>query len=316
MDSQNLTPPSSNSPAGSFPSVNSDDFPATSSSNLTVLSQSSSPLPISDDPSLSSLPSNLQSTVSISDNNPSSTNSSAFPPKPNLNSNSSSSPKPAIPSLDDLFASPTAQPKSSPALDDLFASPPKSKSASSLDDLFPPPQAKSAKTPELDLSGLEEKVDDLATPTQKADDAKIEAVWEAKQEEENITQFNDQLDQQNPVLVSSRNKEHLSSSAETVSYQELSTEFEPSAETQEVKASPSEDKIDLPEPVKDDFGDIILEASRVPLPNITLPITQDEMDEGLKFYQKVSNSFAWLAAWCKRHILLAPKRVFFPKKDK
>jgi len=181
-----------------------------------------------------------------------------------------------------------------------------------LDDLFATAKPKNSQK-DPDLSGLEEKIEDISTQTKKADQKKIKQFQQSKQEEETITQFNDQLDQQNPQLSLSRHKERLQpTSSETIKYQERSTEFEPDSETPDlIKKSPGAD-INLPRPVKDDFGQIILEASRIPKPNITLPMTESEIEAGLKFHQKVTSSLAWLANWCKRTILLAPKRVFFP----
>jgi len=56
--------------------------------------------------------------------------------------------------------------------------------------------------------------------------------------------------------------------------------------------------VQLPQPVTDDQGRVLVKPPAPQQPKITLPLTQDQVQTGLT--QKVSDSFRWLAEWCQR----------------
>lgn len=234
------------------------------------------------------------------------TASSSNSPKPANNSNSDPlANNPPKPNLDDLLKASQNQnpnPSPKPNFDDLLkASNPSSSNQNQPDDSVA-----------SDFSSLEEE----DAPPIKITQRGIEELEKAKKEEISITSLNDDIDKNNPNLISSRNKEVLagSSSPETVKFQEIKSEFEESKETGEfIKNAANEDKIKMPKVIKDDYGDIILKASNAPKPNITLPVTEEELEKAFK--KRVSDSIRWLAEWCKRNILMIPKRVFFSSKD-
>ncbi len=74
---------------------------------------------------------------------------------------------------------------------------------------------------------------------------------------------------------------------------------------------PNAQTITLPKPVEDEYGEILLQATHIPRPNIVLPVTNDIIKKGL--HHRIRDSIRWLAEWCQRTILLYPGRVFFPK---
>jgi hypothetical protein len=113
--------------------------------------------------------------------------------------------------------------------------------------------------------------------------------------------------------TASMNKEKLASasaSPEHVPIREISKEFEPPPEVEAyMEGKPTPEEFTLPVPVQDDFGQILLEASQVPKPNITLPLTETQMKKSLG--ERISESARWLAEWCKHNILSHPGRIFF-----
>jgi len=85
-------------------------------------------------------------------------------------------------------------------------------------------------------------------------------------------------------------------------------EFTPPTEVKEwVKEVKTADEVVLPQPVRDDYGQILVKAARATKPNIKLPLNKPKIQRGLK--QKVVNSIAWLATWCLRLIKMFPQRV-------
>jgi hypothetical protein len=107
-----------------------------------------------------------------------------------------------------------------------------------------------------------------------------------------------------------------SPSPERVPVKEVQAEFEAPAELEQwMEKKPDPQTITLPKPVEDDYGEILVQATQIPKPKITLPIDEEELEKG--FHQKIANSIRWLAEWCRRNILLYPGRVFYKdKKDK
>lgn len=87
-------------------------------------------------------------------------------------------------------------------------------------------------------------------------------------------------------------------------------DFEPPAEVKEWVSEVKEaEEIDLPQPIKDDFGAILLESAMPSKPQIVLPLTQVKTKKGL--HHKIADSVRWLAEWCFRLIKMFPKRVHY-----
>lgn len=166
------------------------------------------------------------------------------------------------------------------------------------------------------FSGFNDDTDDnLSEADENSTESQLSNLEKAKTEEETIKNLNQAIgsfSKNIPKLVSSRNKEIASASPETVRYQEISQEFEPEPEVAEFIKPTQSAETKAPEPIEDNFGEIILQASQVSQPNITLPMEEADLEKA--FHQKVSDSIRWLAEWCKRTILITPKRVFFPEK--
>jgi len=85
-------------------------------------------------------------------------------------------------------------------------------------------------------------------------------------------------------------------------------EFEPAPEVQPwVSKVKTAEEITLPLPIKDEFGQILMQASAPVKPKIVLPLSQPKIKAGL--HQKMAESVRWLAEWCWRLIKMFPKRV-------
>lgn len=118
-----------------------------------------------------------------------------------------------------------------------------------------------------------------------------------------------------PQPVSTRDKERKDQmvgapTPERAPMREISMEFEPPPEVQpylEVKADPQ--TITLPTPIQDEYGELLLRAAALPKPKIILPLQEEELDKA--FHHKVKDSIRWLAEWCKRVVLINPRRVFY-----
>lgn len=133
---------------------------------------------------------------------------------------------------------------------------------------------------------------------------------------DSLVDFSDELQNikiPEPVQpVGSVRKESIQSvsSQEQVKFQEISTELEKDHELDKwVEEVPEAKAVTLPKPVQDDYGQILVEASQIPKPNITLPITEPEMEKAL--HHRVADSVRWLYEWAKRLILLQPGRVYY-----
>jgi hypothetical protein len=87
-------------------------------------------------------------------------------------------------------------------------------------------------------------------------------------------------------------------------------EFQPPPETKEwVTEKKTAEEITLPQPVKDEYGEILLKSARPSKPTITLPLD----DKGIKKAKKkgIGESIRWLVAFCIRLIKKFPNRVIF-----
>lgn len=91
-------------------------------------------------------------------------------------------------------------------------------------------------------------------------------------------------------------------------------EPEPDAEVKDWMHKLEEgETVQLPQPITDDFGQVLVEASTQTKPKIILPLDEEEFKKGL--HQKVISSMRWLAEWCLRVMKLAAGRVFYKKAD-
>ena len=70
--------------------------------------------------------------------------------------------------------------------------------------------------------------------------------------------------------------------------------------------------VKLPQPVKDDYGQILVDSAAPIKPKIVLPLDDKQITFGLA--QKVAQSIRWLAQWCLRLIKMHPERVEYKKK--
>ena len=90
-------------------------------------------------------------------------------------------------------------------------------------------------------------------------------------------------------------------------------EFKISKEVGEVvKEVKKEEEIKLPQPIKDEYGQILMKAASPSKPKIVLSLDDQEIKTGIK--QKVSNSIRWLAVLCVRVIKMFPGRVVYKKR--
>lgn len=67
------------------------------------------------------------------------------------------------------------------------------------------------------------------------------------------------------------------------------------------------ESVQLPQPITDDYGQILVSSAAPAAVQIVLPLTDNEIQQGIK--EKVVNSFRWLAFWCLRLLKMAPERV-------
>jgi hypothetical protein len=85
-------------------------------------------------------------------------------------------------------------------------------------------------------------------------------------------------------------------------------EFEPPAEVEDwVEKLEEGEEITLPGPVKDDYGNVLMEAADLGKPQIFLPLEKEEIEDGLT--HKVADSIRWLSEWCVRVIKMFPSRT-------
>jgi len=85
-------------------------------------------------------------------------------------------------------------------------------------------------------------------------------------------------------------------------------DFEPTAEVKEWVSEVKEaEEITLPQPIKDEYGQILMEAATPVKPRIVLPLSQPKTQQAL--HKKIIESIRWLAEWCLRLLKMFPKRV-------
>lgn len=73
------------------------------------------------------------------------------------------------------------------------------------------------------------------------------------------------------------------------------------------------EEIQLPQPVTDDSGQVIVDSPFPQQVTISLPLTDDEVEFGLA--QKVTESIRWLAEWCLRLIKITHGKIFYRTKN-
>lgn len=83
-------------------------------------------------------------------------------------------------------------------------------------------------------------------------------------------------------------------------------EIPPEIEKVEVVAGA---EITLPKPITDDSGAVVLDAAAPQQVTITLPITDEEIQNA--FSLKIIYSIRWLAEWAKRVLRLASKKFIY-----
>lgn len=71
------------------------------------------------------------------------------------------------------------------------------------------------------------------------------------------------------------------------------------------------EEVQLPQPVTDDYGQILVQSAAPQKPKIILPLDSTELVSGLR--KKVVNSIRWLAEWCLRVLKIWPERVEYKK---
>ena len=71
------------------------------------------------------------------------------------------------------------------------------------------------------------------------------------------------------------------------------------------------EEIQLPQPVTDDHGQILVNPAAPQQPKIVLPLDQPAYQTGFK--KTVFDSVRWLVEWMKRIILMFPERAIFRK---
>jgi hypothetical protein len=78
-----------------------------------------------------------------------------------------------------------------------------------------------------------------------------------------------------------------------------------------VKEVKKEGIIELPVPLEDEYGQVLMESARPSKPKIILPLTRKGMKGAAK--QRITETIRWLYTWCKRIMAMFPGRVFYKK---
>jgi len=87
-------------------------------------------------------------------------------------------------------------------------------------------------------------------------------------------------------------------------------EFEVVPEVKEwIEERETAEEVTLPQPIKDQYGQVLLKAARPTKPKIVLPLDDQQMKKALK--KKVTDSVRWLVAWCLRIIKMFPQRTIY-----
>ncbi len=69
------------------------------------------------------------------------------------------------------------------------------------------------------------------------------------------------------------------------------------------------EEISFPGPIKDDFGQILMEAAKITKPQFNLPLDDKGVKIGLQ--HKIADSIRWMAEWCLRLIKMIPDRLVY-----
>jgi hypothetical protein len=99
---------------------------------------------------------------------------------------------------------------------------------------------------------------------------------------------------------------------EKVVYQETKEPGLPQEVSGWVEKLPTAEEIQLPQPVVDDFGQVLVQSSAPRQQKITLPLTTDQLKFGLR--EKVISSLRWLAEWCLRLIKMGRGQTVYNQK--
>ncbi|MFC1710986.1 hypothetical protein ACFLZ1_00180 [Patescibacteria group bacterium] len=86
-------------------------------------------------------------------------------------------------------------------------------------------------------------------------------------------------------------------------------EFAVPKEVKDFVKEEKKEEITLPQPVKDDYGQVLIDSAMPPKPKIVLPLSKDQTNLALK--KKIIESARWLAVWCLRLIKMFPKRAVY-----
>lgn len=98
------------------------------------------------------------------------------------------------------------------------------------------------------------------------------------------------------------------SSSEKVSSKEASQEVGEWV----TKVETGED-IQLPKPITDDHGQVLVEPAAPSQVAVTLPLTDDQIKTGL--HRKIVDSIRWLAEWCLRLLKVSNNKIAYKKKE-
>ncbi len=175
---------------------------------------------------------------------------------------------------------------------------------------------------EAEIAELQKQKDQQEEQEQQ----EIAAQFQSQQQEQEYYADNDVSGEVGTSIIDSSSQAHTAGSRdkerhaqmggahspEHAPIREVSSEYEPTQELQTwVQPVPDPHAVTLPQPIEDEYGEILLKATHIPKPTIVLPLNEQTMDKAL--HAKVMDSVRWLAEWCKRSILVAPGRVFYKK---
>lgn len=73
------------------------------------------------------------------------------------------------------------------------------------------------------------------------------------------------------------------------------------------------EEIQLPKPVTDDHGQVLVEPAAPSQITVTLPLTDDQIKTGL--HRKIVDSIRWLAEWCLRLLKVSNSKIAYRKKE-
>ena len=104
-----------------------------------------------------------------------------------------------------------------------------------------------------------------------------------------------------PEIIESGNRSPL---VETKTSPEIGQEIK-----EWVKPVPTADEIELPQPVTDDQGRVLVSSPAPQQVKLQLPLTSEEEERGL--HLKVVDSLRWLAEWCLRLTKTIPGKFFY-----